>query len=110
MSAPLQAQAGGLIYRLLLSKVPGCLHRVITIFSRKVTGVSQLVISDNCIGFDMEKVKDKIFKLHQKFHEHTDSKGIGLYLVYNHITSLGGTITLESEINAGSRFTICFKD
>jgi PAS domain S-box-containing protein len=83
---------------------------VISIFSRKVNGVSQLVISDNCLGFDMDKVRDKIFRLHQKFHEHTDSKGIGLYLVYNHITSLGGTITVESEINAGSRFTISFKD
>jgi signal transduction histidine kinase len=83
---------------------------VITIYSEKINGVSQLIFQDNCLGFDMDKVKDKIFGLHQKFNQHTDSKGIGLYLVYNHITSLGGTISLESKINEGSKFIIAFKD
>ncbi|MCW3081226.1 PAS domain-containing sensor histidine kinase [Segetibacter sp.] len=83
---------------------------VITIVSKKVNGISQLTIEDNCVGFDMENVKEKVFGLHQKFHEHSDSKGIGLYLVYNHITSLGGTIALESKVNAGSKFIISFKD
>lgn len=83
---------------------------VITIYSRKLNGVSQLIVEDNCLGFDMEKVKDKIFGLHQKFSQHTDSKGIGLYLVYNHITSLGGSITVESKINEGAKFIISFKD
>jgi signal transduction histidine kinase len=62
------------------------------------------------MGFDMEVVKDKIFGLNQKFHNHIDSKGIGLYLVYNHVTSLGGHITVESKINEGAKFTISFKD
>jgi signal transduction histidine kinase len=86
-----------------------CLPAV-TINSRKVNGISQLIISDNGVGFDMDSVKDRVFGLHQKFHKHTDSKGIGLYLVYNHVTSLGGTIALESKINAGSKFIISFKD
>ncbi|WP_407306482.1 ATP-binding protein, partial [Acinetobacter sp.] len=64
----------------------------------------------NGLGFDMEKVKDRIFGLHQKFHHHVDSKGIGLYLIYNHITSLGGKITVESEINKGATFVMTFKD
>lgn len=81
----------------------------ITMYSRKSGGVSQLIISDKGRGFDMEKVKDKIFGLNQKFHDHSDSKGIGLYLVYNHITSLGGTIAVDSEINKGTKFTISFK-
>ena len=83
---------------------------IITILSRRVIGISQLIIADNGLGFDMEKVKERVFRLHQKFNEHADSKGIGLYLVYNHIMSLGGTISLKSEINAGSEFTISFKD
>ncbi|HEX9153027.1 MAG TPA: HAMP domain-containing sensor histidine kinase, partial [Flavobacterium sp.] len=62
----------------------------ISIISKKVNGTSQLIYSDNGLGFDMEKVKDKIFGLHQKFHNHIDSNGIGLYLIYNHITNLGG--------------------
>ncbi|MFA9191428.1 PAS domain-containing sensor histidine kinase [Flavobacterium sp. FZUC8N2.13] len=70
----------------------------------------QLIISDNGIGFDMEKVKGKIFGLHQTFNNHIDSNGIGLYLVHNHITNLGGHISLESEINKGSRFVITFNN
>jgi signal transduction histidine kinase len=86
-------------------------HQVplITIESRKVNGVNQLVFSDEGLGFDMDKVKDKIFGLYQKFHSNIDSNGIGLYLVYNHITSLGGRIAVESKINEGATFIISFK-
>ena len=69
----------------------------------------KLVFEDNGLGFDMEKVKDKIFGINQKFHDHKDSKGIGLYLIYNHIKSLGGDIEVESQVNIGTRFIITFK-
>ena len=82
----------------------------IAIRSQKVNGISQLIFSDEGLGFDMDKHKGKIFGFQQKFHQHADSKGIGLYLVYNHITSLGGQIALESKVNEGSTFTITFRD
>ncbi|AOW09879.1 PAS domain-containing sensor histidine kinase [Flavobacterium gilvum] len=82
---------------------------VISISSRDNDGINQLIFSDNGSGFDMKMVKDKIFGLHQKFHNHIDSKGIGLYLVNSHITSLGGKIDVESTINKGTTFTISFK-
>lgn len=68
----------------------------------------QLVYTDNGLGFDMATVERKIFGLNQKFHGNTDSKGVGLYLVYNHVTSLGGTITVDSKIDQGTTFTITF--
>lgn len=83
---------------------------VISIYSEKISGVNRLIIEDNGQGFDMEKVENKIFGLHQNFHNLPDSKGIGLYLVYNHITSLGGRIKVESKLNAGTKFIISFKD
>ena len=82
----------------------------ISIYSKRVNNTRQLVISDNGMGFDMDRVKDKVFGLHQKFHNHSDSKGIGLYLVYNHMNSLGGDITLESQVNQGAKFTLSFKE
>ena len=88
---------------------PGTLP-IISISSRIFNGKNQLVFTDNGLGFDMNAVKGKIFGLHQKFHNHIDSKGIGLYLVHNHITSLGGEITVESKINEGTTFLISFKD
>ena len=76
----------------------------------EVEGNKDLIIfSDNGLGLDMEKVKDKLFGLHQKFHNFKDSKGIGLYLVHNHVTSLGGKISVESEINHGTTFTLSFR-
>ncbi|MEJ6980224.1 PAS domain-containing sensor histidine kinase [Pedobacter sp. P351] len=83
---------------------------VISIHSKWVNGCRELIYMDEGQGFDMEKLKDKIFGLNQKFHNHSDSKGIGLYLVYNHIKSLGGKISIESRINEGAKFTITFKD
>ena len=68
-----------------------------------------LSITDNGSGFDMEQVKDKIFGKHQQFHNHADSKGIGLYLVHSHITNMGGTIQVNSEPGKGTSFVICFE-
>lgn len=82
----------------------------ISITSEKVNGRNHVIFADNGMGFDMEKVKDQIFGLHQKFHNNIDSKGIGLYLVHNHITSLAGKISVESKVNEGAKFTMSFKD
>ncbi|MEO8794938.1 MAG: PAS domain-containing sensor histidine kinase [Daejeonella sp.] len=82
---------------------------IIKIKSGIETGKLRLIFSDNCLGFDMNLVKDKIFGLHQKFSNHSDSKGIGLYLVHSHITSLGGKITVDSKVNEGTTFTITFR-
>ncbi|OOG77986.1 PAS domain-containing sensor histidine kinase [Flavobacterium sp. A45] len=87
---------------------PGC-PPIISVYSKKNNEIDQLFFSDDGIGFDMELVKDKVFGLHQKFHNHIDSKGIGLYLINNHITSLGGKIEVDSKINEGTKFTISFK-
>jgi PAS domain S-box-containing protein len=68
-----------------------------------------LNFEDQGLGFDLEKVKDRIFGLYQKFHAHKDSKGIGLYLVHSQVTALGGSVTVESKPLEGTKFTICFK-
>ena len=82
---------------------------VISITSRILEDSKQLVYTDNGLGFDMDQVGDKIFGLNQKFHHNGDSKGVGLYLVYNHIASLGGKISVDSEVDKGTTFTITFK-
>ncbi|MGO4912965.1 PAS domain-containing sensor histidine kinase [Leeuwenhoekiella sp. W20_SRS_FM14] len=83
----------------------------IQIHTEQMRGTVQLIYTDNGIGIDMDKAGDSIFKLHQRFHNTSqkDSNGIGLYLVYNHITSLGGTIEVTSTPNAGTTFIITFK-
>ncbi len=81
----------------------------ISIKSQKTDGVVSLVFKDDGLGFDMEKDKDRIFGFNQTFHQNKDSKGIGLYLVHNHLTTLSGHIAVDSRINEGATFTITFK-
>jgi PAS domain S-box-containing protein len=81
---------------------------VISISSRHENDIKQLIFEDEGIGFDMDKVKNKIFGFGQKFDHHPGNKGIGLYLVHNHVISLGGTISVESKINEGAKFIINF--
>ncbi|AWG22358.1 PAS domain-containing sensor histidine kinase [Flavobacterium faecale] len=83
---------------------------VISIYSIIDEGVRKLIIEDNGIGFDMKNVGSKIFGLHQKFNDNSDSNGIGLYLVYNHVINMGGQIQVESALDQGAKFTITFRD
>lgn len=83
---------------------------IITIKTEIRDGKKRLTFSDNGMGFDSEKQKENVFGLNQTFHENRDSKGIGLYLVYNHITNLGGRITVDSKIDEGTTFQLTFRD
>lgn len=82
----------------------------ITIRSEKGKGSTRLIFEDNGLGFDLNKVRNRIFGINQTFHGNQDSKGVGLYLVHSHITSLGGEIRVESEVDRGTRFTMSFPD
>lgn len=83
---------------------------VISITTKKDEETKKLFFSDNGRGFDSKKLQGKVFGLHQKFHDHADSRGIGLYLVYNHMINLGGKISVESKINEGTTFTLIFAE
>lgn len=82
----------------------------VTISSKVVNDNLILTFKDNGIGIDMERNKDKIFGLYQRFHNHPDSKGLGLYLVKSQVESMGGSITVVSKVGKGTSFTITFKN
>jgi PAS domain S-box-containing protein len=83
---------------------------VILISTKKINNHTQMLFSDNGIGMDMNQVKGRIFGLYQRFHNHPESKGIGLYLVHSQVTALGGTIQVNSTLNEGTTFQITFKN
>jgi len=66
----------------------------------------EIIHSDNGMGIDMEKNKDKVFGLYKRFHNHTEGKGMGLYMVKSQVEAIGGTIDLFSEVNVGTTFKI----
>lgn len=65
-----------------------------------------LQISDNGIGIDLNKNRDKIFGMYKTFSTNSDSKGIGLFITKNQIDAMGGSIYVESEPNIGTTFKI----
>ena len=65
-------------------------------------------VSDNGVGIDLDKYGDKIFGLYQRFHDHVNGKGIGLYLVKTQVEALNGNISIDSKINKGTTFRISF--
>ena len=89
--------------------IPGKTPEIFVV-SRKLARTTQLIYSDRGLGFDMPAVNDKVFGLNQTFHNHADGKGVGLYLIHNQITNLGGSISLESEPNQGAKFILTFRD
>ena len=82
----------------------------IYIASKKIDNETILTFKDNGIGIDLERNKDKVFGLYQRFHDYPDSKGLGLYLVKSQVESMGGKISLESQVGVGTTFTIIFKN
>lgn len=69
-----------------------------------------LSISDNGLGIDLKKYGDKIFGMYKTFHNREDSKGFGLYLVKNQIEAMGGSITVQSEVDKGTTFNVYFNE
>jgi PAS domain S-box-containing protein len=73
-----------------------------------IEGKIELMVTDNGLGIDLKKHGHKLFGLNKVFHRHKDSKGVGLYIVKNQITSLKGSISCVSEVDNGTTFTIKF--
>lgn len=67
-----------------------------------------VTVTDNGLGFDLERAGADVFKLYKRFHPHHPGRGIGLYLVKSHVDSMGGRITVRSQVDAGTSFTLVF--
>ncbi len=65
-----------------------------------------LYFEDNGLGIDLDRYGDSVFGMYKTFHHNPEAKGIGLFITRNQIEALGGTISLESKVNEGTKFTI----
>lgn len=82
---------------------------VIEISTREQDDYIHLCWKDNGLGIDMAKYGNKLFGLKNTFHQHKDSRGIGLFITRNQIESLGGSISAESQVDKGCAFYLSFK-
>lgn len=65
---------------------------------------------DNGIGLDVERYGDRLFGLYQRFHNHVEGKGLGLYLVREQIRANEGKIETESVLGEGLLFRIYLRN
>jgi signal transduction histidine kinase len=87
-------------------------HRkpIIDISSYCISDMVIIEVSDNGIGIDLHRFHDDLFKLYKRFHSHIEGKGLGLYIVKQQVEKLNGNITVESQPEKGTRFTVSLKN
>lgn len=68
-----------------------------------------LEISDNGIGIDLERNKEKLFGMYKTFTDRQDSRGIGLFITKHQVEAMGGDIEVESTPGYGTTFKVNFQ-
>jgi PAS domain S-box-containing protein len=81
---------------------------VIEINSSKTDKKIILIFKDNGLGIDLAKRGDQVFGLYKRFHTQVEGRGMGLFMVRTQVETLGGKISINSEVNKGTTFTIEF--
>ncbi len=89
-------------------KQPG-IPPVIEIKSQRRDGIIELIFRDNGLGIDLQENGDQVFGLYKRFHEHTEGKGLGLFMTKMQVETLSGKISINSEVNKGTEFKIEFE-
>ena len=86
-------------------RVPIISYSITTNEDKKV-----LNISDNGLGINLERHGKKLFGMYKTFHNHKDSRGIGLFITKKQIEAMGGSVSVKSEVGVGTTFNICFNE
>lgn len=81
---------------------------VIAVSSRLENNSVKIEIFDNGRGFDSEKFKERIFGLHERFQNDVRGEGMGLYLTKIQVEILGGSISINSEVDKGCQVNLSF--
>ena len=77
--------------------------------TENTTDAIVLKFTDNGLGIDINLYKERLFRLYQRFHDHAEGKGLGLFLIKSQLEALGGSIDIESELGIGTTFILKFK-
>ncbi len=81
----------------------------IKISARNESIYTILSFTDNGLGIDTKKHKDKLFGMYKTFHNNNDSRGLGLFMSKNQIEAMGGKIEVFSQVGRGTTFEIYIK-
>jgi PAS domain S-box-containing protein len=66
-----------------------------------------LTVQDNGLGLSPAQ-QQRLFQLFQRLHTHVEGSGVGLYAVKKIVENAHGTITVASQQDVGTTFTLTF--
>ncbi len=75
--------------------------------ARSEAGAAVFEVQDNGLGMNAAN-EQRLFGMFQRFHNHVEGSGIGLYMVKRMVENAGGRIVVQSELGQGSTFTVYF--
>jgi len=107
----LKSYLHSVFYNLILNSIkyhrPGVAPSI-SIDTRADNEKITITYQDNGRGIDIKKNSKDLFGLYKRFDTSVEGKGMGLFMVKMQVESLGGTISIHSELNKGTRFEIEF--
>lgn len=68
-------------------------------------GFTVLEVHDNGLGLAAHQLP-KLFTMFQRFHDHVEGSGVGLYMVQRMVENAGGRIEVHSQLGAGTTFFV----
>ncbi|HEX8329747.1 MAG TPA: PAS domain S-box protein [Hymenobacter sp.] len=68
-------------------------------------GHTVLEVHDNGLGIAQHQLP-KLFGMFQRFHDHVEGTGIGLYMVKRMVENAGGRVEVHSQLGAGTTFFV----
>jgi signal transduction histidine kinase len=68
-------------------------------------GHTILEVHDNGLGLDPAHLP-RLFTMFQRFHDHVEGTGIGLYMVKRMVENAGGRIEVHSQLGVGTTFFV----
>ncbi|MFZ6001010.1 MAG: sensor histidine kinase [Bacteroidota bacterium] len=84
---------------------PAKANKTLQITASEIGNNVRISVADNGIGIDKASQR-KVFNLFFRGSERSGGAGVGLYVVNEVVTKMGGTIELNSELGVGSKFVL----
>lgn len=79
---------------------------VVNLKTNVVNNKTILTFSDNTMGIDPKKDRDRVLEMYKSFQDHANAKGTWLFLAKSQVESLGGNLEIQSVANEGTAFKI----
>jgi signal transduction histidine kinase len=95
------------VTNLVTNALKFCNRRPVEVVVDSVDGTARLVVADHGIGIEPARVPHVFERFERGVSAaHYGGLGLGLYIVRQIVTALGGSVRVESQVGEGSLFTV----